>query len=76
MLAAVKLNQPLLVITDDQGNDLAKCTADIVKEYGLTVSTKMALFTQLFMVCVGIYAPKIMAIKAQNKANEPAQFQA
>lgn len=66
-LAALKTGEPLLMLDDKEAKTLADPIAGIIKEYGLGVSTKTLLFSQLLLACFAVYAPRVVAIRESQK---------
>lgn len=67
-LIAMATKQPVLAITDQEGDALAKSLVDIADYYQLTASKGILLWVNFGAVAAMIYGPKVMPlIKAKPK---------
>lgn len=67
MLAATMTKQPLLAITEQQGEELGAALVDITEHYGLAASREFMLWAKLGAACAMIYGPKIFFVMNQPK---------
>lgn len=70
-LLATLTNQPMIAITDTEGEALANAVADIIEEYQLSVSKRAILWGNLIGACGIIYGPKVMIAMKSREAKAP-----
>lgn len=70
-LLATLTNNPVVAITDTEGEALANAAADIIEEYQLAVSRRAILWGNLIGACGLIYGPKIMVAMKSRPAKAP-----